>query len=141
MSVATVEPATFQLDASPSAPGEAEHLAAAVAHEHRGRAVGAQVVGQEAEAGETDAEGDRERDVVRMNRHGVDREVGAGDRCERRGEPVHVVEQVERVRHADEPDDADRRREDAVRDDLDADAHREHERGGGELCARALRAG
>ena len=37
-------------------------------------------------------------------RERVDGEEGACDRGERRGEPVHVVEQVERVRHPDQPE-------------------------------------
>ena len=125
MRVATVEPATFQLDARPSAartnpsiwlPLSPMNTAAGRLH--------AQVVGQEAQARETDAEGDRKRDVVWVNGHGVDREVGTRDRREGRGEPVHVVEQVEGVRHPDEPQCADRRCEDPVGDDLHADAHR-----------------
>ena len=76
--------------------------------------------------------GDR---VARVDCERVDREEGAGDRRERRREPVHVVEEVERVRHPDEPEDADHRPDDRVRDDLDAHAGREHERGSRELRA------
>ena len=72
--------------------------------------------------------------MVRVDRVGVDREERARNRGERRGESVHVVEQVERVRDPDQPDDADHCRGDVVADDLDADAGRENER-----CGRALR--
>ena len=41
---------------------------------------------------------------VRILRERVEREVGAGDRGQRRGQAVHVVQQVEGVRHADEPE-------------------------------------
>ena len=43
-------------------------------------------------------------------------------RRERRREAVHVVEQVERVGDPDEPDERDHRRDDVVRDQLDAQA-------------------
>ena len=64
----------------------------------------------------------------------VDREVRARDDRERRREPVHVVEQVERVRDADEPQQPDRPREDVVSDDLDVQAARQHDYGSGDLC-------
>ena len=112
---------------------EAEHLAAAVAHEHGGRPAQAKVVRQEAEAGEADAEGEGRDEMVRVLRERIEREEGARDRGQGRREPVHVVEQVEGVRHADEPHDAEHRRRDVVADDLDADAGDEHEGGGGEL--------
>ncbi len=48
-----------------------------------------------------------------------EREDGAGDRGERRCQPVHVVEQVERVRDPDEPDESEHRREHVVAEDLD----------------------
>ena len=52
------------------------------------------------------------------------------------GEAVHVVEQVERVRHPDEPEDADRRGEHVVADDLDREPVDEHDRRGAELRAQ-----
>jgi hypothetical protein len=63
----------------------------------------------------------------------VDREVEAGDRRERRREAIHVVEQVERVRDPDEPEERDRRREDVVRHELDAQPRRDRDTGRGEL--------
>ncbi len=60
--------------------------------------------------------------MARVNGEGVDREERARDRGERGREPVHVVEQVERVRHSDQPEDADHRGRDVVADDLDPDA-------------------
>ena len=114
---------------------EAEHLAARVAHEDRRGPAGADVEGEEAEAGERERQREHEHEVVLVHGGGVDREVAGGDRGERRGEAVHVVEQVERVRHPDEPEQPDRDREDVVADDLDGEAAREHDHGGGELGA------
>src|SRR5204862_194097 len=54
-------------------------------------------------------------------------------RGERRCEPVHVVEQIECVRHPDEPEHAEDRGRDVVTYDLDPYAGREHERRGAEL--------
>ena len=68
-----------------------------------------------------------------MLRDGVDREVGAGDRRERRRKPVHVVEQVEGVRDADEPEDPDPPREDVVLHDLDVQPARERDDGSADL--------
>ena len=66
----------------------------------------------------------------------VDREVAGGDRSECRREPVHVVEQVERVRHADQPDEQDRGRDDLVRHEMDMLlVRREHDRSRAELGA------
>ena len=48
-----------------------------------------------------------EHDVVLVSRGGVDGEVTARDRRERRCETVHVVQQVEGVRDAHEPDERD----------------------------------
>ena len=79
--------------------------------------------------------------VVLVLRDRVDREVRTRDDRERRREAVHVVEQVERVRDPDEPEEADRPREDVVADDLDVEPAREHDDGGqdlrGELRERA----
>ena len=121
--VATVVPAVVQLAARPErGEHEAEHLAARVAHEH-GRALArSQIEGQEAEAREAERECEHEDDVVLVGRGGVDREVAARDRRERRGEPVHVVEQVEGVGDADEPHDRDDGRDRAVPDQLHAEA-------------------
>ena len=135
-SVATVEPATVQLDASPSAASAKPSTWAPLSPMKTAAGPAeAEVVGQEADAGEADAEREQRDEVARMHRVRVDREERAGDRGERRREAVHVVEQVERVRHADQPGDADHRRDDGVADDLHAHARDEHERGG-----RALRA-
>ena len=72
--------------------------------------------------------------VIRVNGHGVDREEEERDRGERRGEPVHVVEQVEGVRDPDEPDDArSRRRPRSFVDQLDVRAGREDDRRRGAL--------
>ena len=98
---------------------EPDHLASRVAHEDGGRLARPEVERQEAGDREREGERDDEQQVVGVDRHGVDGEEGGGDHGERPREPVHVVEQVERVRHADEPERADRRRENAVRDDLD----------------------
>ena len=64
----------------------------------------------------------------------VDREVRAGDRGQRRGKPVHVVEEVEGVRDAHEPDERDDDRDDVVREQLDVEAAGDDDPGGGELC-------
>ena len=57
----------------------------------------------------------------------------ARDDRQRRGEAVHVVEQVEGVRDADEPEETDGPREDVVPDDLDVQPAREHDDSGGDL--------
>ena len=62
-----------------------------------------------------------------VDRHRVDGEEGGGDGGQRAGEPVHVVEQVERIRDPDEPEDAEHDRERVVRDDVHREAGREHE--------------
>ena len=64
----------------------------------------------------------------------VDREVATGDGGERRGEAVHVVEQVEGVRDPDEPDQGHDNRDDVVREQLDAEAACDHDRRRRELC-------
>ena len=64
---------------------------------------------------------------------GVDREVGAGDRCKGRREAVHVVEEVEGVRDPHEPDERHHRRDDVVREQLHAQAARDRDAGGPEL--------
>ena len=58
---------------------------------------------------------------------------GAGDRRERRRQAVHVVEQVERVRDPDEPDERERDREHVVADHLDRKPAADHHRRGAEL--------
>ena len=55
------------------------------------------------------------------------------DPGERRREAVHVVEQVERVRHPDEPEDRERPRDDVRVDQLHVRAGREHDHRGGDL--------
>ena len=73
------------------------------------------------------------RELARVLRDRIDGEHGAGDRRERRGQPVHVVEQVERVRDPDQPDDAEDGREHVRVDDLDRQPRSEDDSGGGEL--------
>ena len=84
---------------------------------------------------------ERRDEVARVHRERIDREERARDRGEGRREPVHVVEQVERVRHPDQPEDADHGRRDVVADDLDADAGDEHERGRAAPARRSSRPG
>jgi hypothetical protein len=112
---------------------EAEHLTAAITHEDGGRAVQAQVVREEAEAREADAEREHGNRVARVHGERVNCKERTGDSSERRCEPVHVVQQVERVRHSDEPEEAEHRRGNVVGDDLHADAGREDERRRGGL--------
>jgi ABC-type polysaccharide/polyol phosphate export permease len=64
---------------------------------------------------------------------GVDREVRAGDRGQRRRKPVHVVEQVEGVRDPDEPDDPDGPGKDVVLHDLHLEAAGESDDCSGDL--------
>ena len=117
---------------------EADHLAARVAHEH-GRALPRpQVEGQEADTRAAERQGDDEAELARVAGDRVDREDGARDRGERRGQAVHVVEQVEGVRDPDEPHQAERGREQVVGDDLDREPGDEHEAGRCEL-GRELR--
>ena len=107
---------------------EAEELASRVAHEDRGGLAGPEVEGQEAGAGQADRERDDEHEPVRVRGRRVDGEVGARDRGHRRREPVHVVEEVERVRHPDEPEDGDRGGEDVAGDDLHLESRCDDER-------------
>ena len=98
---------------------EAEHLAARVAHEDERRLPRAEVEGQEAER--TRRPSASERTSSSRSSWTVTASIAKKSRAiegERPGEPVHVVEQVEGVRHPDEPEDAERRGEDVVRDDL-----------------------
>ena len=81
---------------------EPEQLAPRVPHEHL-RTARTEVERKEAEAGEREGEREHEDEVVLVDGRGVDREVEARHRRERRGEAVHVVEEVEGVRDADEP--------------------------------------
>ena len=106
--VATVVPAAVQLAASPDAgQPESEQLAASVAHEDGRLSAATEVVRQEAEAGESERERQDDDEVVVVDRRAVDREVRTGNRGERCGEAVHVVEEIERVRDPHEPDDRD----------------------------------
>ena len=114
---------------------EAEDLAARVAHEDRGGPARPEVKGQEADAGGAEREREHQHHAVRVLGHGVERVVGARDRGERRREPVHVVEQVERVRDPDEPDECDRGRQHLVVDDLDREPAGENDRRRAELGA------
>ena len=92
-----------------------------------------QVERQEADARERAGEREGEDEVARVHGDRVDREEAERDRGERRREAVHVVEQVERVRHADEPDDRDRVADPVVADELHLRAGREHDHGGADL--------
>ena len=120
---------------------EAEHLAARVAHEHRGPLARPQVEGEEAEARAAERERDDHSQVSSVPRDRVDGEDRAGDRREGRREAVHVVEQVERVRDPDEPDEPERRRDQVVADHLDGEPGDEHDAGRRELRCRASRPG
>ena len=111
---------------------EPQELAPRVAHEHL-RAARTEVEGKEAEACEREREREHEDEVVLVDRRRVDREVEARHRRERRGEAVHVVEEVERVRDADEPEERDDDTEDVVRDELDPQARSDRDRRGSEL--------
>ncbi len=71
---------------------------------------------------------------------GVDREERGGDDRERARQPVHVVEEVERVRHRHEPEDPEGRCGYAVGDDLDAEARRDDDDGRRDLRSQASRA-
>ena len=126
--VATVVPATVQLaasasDASPNPISWLPESPMKTTAPRRGR----RLYGQEAETREAEREREGEDDLVLVLGQRVDREVGAGDDREGRCEAVHVVEEVERVRDAHEPEEADRPREDVVADDLDVQAAREHD--------------
>ena len=131
-SVATVVPATFQLDARPSAasakpstwlPESPMKIAAGCP--------GRRLNGRKAEAREAEREREHEHEIVAVDGRRVDREIGAGDRRERRGEAVHVVEQVEGVRDPDEPEGRDGDGDDVVREQLDAEPRGDHD------CRRA----
>jgi hypothetical protein len=112
---------------------EAQHLAARVAHENRGAAAPAQVERQEARAGEREREREDEHEPARILRHRVERVVAASDDGQRRREAVHVVQQVERVRDPDEPEEADDDGQHVAFDDLDRQAAAEDDACGGEL--------
>ena len=92
-----------------------------------------QVEGEEADAGPAERERDGQARLARVPHDRIDREDGARHRGERRGQAVHVVEEVERVRDPDEPDEAQHRREHVVADHLDREAGAEHRRRGPEL--------
>ncbi len=132
--VATVVPATVQLDASPSAASvNPISLAARVAHERECVAVPAEVERQEADTRAAEAQRQHEHEVARALRGGVDCEVEARDGGERRSQAVHVVEQVEGVRDPDEPEQRDGDRDPVRADELDRQPARDRERGGGDL--------
>ena len=65
---------------------------------------------------------------------GVDCEEGEGDAGHRCREPVHVVEQVEGVRDADQPDDRDRVADKPVAHQLHVGSGPEHDRRSADLC-------
>ncbi len=112
---------------------EAEHLAPRVAHEDGRSPLRTQVEGEESRTCEAEREREHEDGRVVVLRDGVDREVPAGDDSERRRQAVHVVEQVERIRDPDEPEEADRPRDDLVADDLDVEPAGEHDHRGRDL--------
>ncbi len=112
---------------------EAEQLRAGVAHEDERLLAGAQVERQEAEDARAERDGDDEHEPRLVLEPGVDREERERDHGEARREPVHVVEQVEGVRHPDEPDDAERPREQRGVDELHVGAGREDDRSRTEL--------
>ena len=120
------------------AKGEAKHLAARVAHECERASPRPQVEREETQAGDAEPERQREDDVVRMHGDGVDREEDRSDPGERRCEPVHVVQQVERIRHSDEPEDGDRIGERVVADELEREAAGD-DAAGSEQLRRELR--
>ncbi len=112
---------------------EPEHLRAGIAHEDERLAPTTEVEGQEAGTCERPRERDREDGVARMDGDRVDREERERDRSEGRGEPIHVVEQVERVRHPDEPDQRERPGDHLVVDQLHVRPGGEHDDRRGEL--------
>ena len=71
--------------------------------------------------------------MTRVHRYRVDGEEAEGDRRERRREAVHVVEEIEGVRDADEPDDRDGVADETVVDQLDVGSGTQHERGAADL--------
>ena len=111
---------------------EAEQLAACVAHEDGG-AARPEVAREEADAREPERERERQHEVAVVHGRCVDREVRAGDRRQRRGEAVHVVEEVERIRDPDQPDECDHDGDDVVREQLHLQPGCDHETGRGEL--------
>ena len=115
---------------------EAEHLAARVAHEDRRRPAPSQVEREKARARQRKRQRERQHGVVRVHRQRVDGEEDGRDPGERRCEPVHVVEQVEGVGEADQPDDGNDVREQVVGDQArDRGAVGDHDSGGCELSA------
>ena len=91
---------------------EADHLASRVAHEERRAPARPQVEGEEAETGAAEGESDDEHEVALVAGDRLDCEDGTRHRRQRGGEAVHVVEQVERVRDPNEPEQAQSGRED-----------------------------
>ena len=132
--VATVVPATVQLDASANdaSAKPSTWLPESPMNTWAARP-GRRLNGRKPDAREPERDREREHGVVRVLGRRVDREVRAGDRRQRRREPVHVVEQVERVRDPDEPEDPDTPREHVVSDDLDLEPAREHDHRGADL--------
>ena len=115
------------------AEGEPEHLAAGIAHEDQRGLPRPEVEDEEAEARAHERQGEHEQETLLVDGERVDREERGADQGEGPGETVHVVEQVEGVRHPDEPEGAERRGEEVVRDDLDGQPAGERDRGGAEL--------
>ena len=140
-SVATVDPATFQLAARPSA-ASAKPSTCAPESPMKTSALppGRRLNGRNPAHAHAPASANARSRAIRVDGDGVDREEPERDPGERRREAVHVVEQVERVRHADEPEDRERPRDEVRVDQLDAGTGREHDHGGGDL-QRELRFG
>ena len=134
MSVAIVDSATFQLVARRErGQCQPDHLAARVAHEYGGGLPRPEVEREKAGDGERKCERDHEQKVVVVDPDGIDREEDRRHDGEAPGEAVHVVEEVEGVRHRHEPQEAEGRGGNAVVDDLHADPRCEHDARGAEL--------
>ena len=113
---------------------------ARVAHEDERLPPGRRLNGRKPAQAQRAGEREREDGVVRVD---VTASIAKNAKRsgERRREAVHVVEQVERVRHADEPEQRERAtRRRALWISCDVRAGREHDHGGGELRSRASRA-
>src|SRR5713226_6668296 len=83
--------------------GEADERGAAVAEKDLGTA-GTKVVRQEAEA-RAHQRGRQVHEIALLRLQRGDAEEDAGDDAEAGGEPVHAVEELDRVGHRDEPED------------------------------------
>ena len=107
---------------------EPDQLRAAVAHPGERALARPQVERQEAEEGGGERQREDEDEPRRLVPRGGDREERRGDRGEARCETVHVVEEVEGVRHPDQPHDAERDRDPVPVHDLHRGAGRQDDR-------------